>query len=145
MLFDFLSPYIIAIVVAWLVAHAIKYTISLINSENVDIIRSLFVSGGMPSSHSATVVSLVTIIGFIDGPNSGLFGLSILFAMITMYDAMKVRRSSGEQGVALRKLMKEQKSTILTPYVVKGHTPIEVLAGAVLGLVIGVVVFFATK
>jgi acid phosphatase family membrane protein YuiD len=101
-------------------------------------------SGGMPSSHSATVVAMATIIGLHDGIGSGLFALSALFALIVMYDAMKVRRSSGEQGEAIRELIKEQKSKVKLPRAAKGHTPMEVIAGASLGFVVGVIVFLLT-
>lgn len=99
----------------------------------------------MPSAHSATVVSMATIIGLTQGLDSSIFGLSALFASVVMYDAMMVRRSSGEQGVAVRKLIQETHSTIRIPRAAKGHTPVEVLVGALLGLIIGAVVFLATK
>ncbi len=101
-------------------------------------------SGGMPSAHSATVVAMTTIIGLKDGIDSGLFGLAVLFSLIVMYDAMKVRRSSGEQGLAIHALIKESKSKVKLPRVAKGHSPLEVVFGVILGLVIGVVVFLAT-
>lgn len=140
-----LSPYLITIVIAWSCAHAIKYIISLNKNEKIRFRSRLFISGGMPSSHSATTVALMTIIGLCDGVGSALFGLATMFALIVMYDAMKVRRSSGEQGEAIRTLIKEQKSTIKLPRAARGHTPLEVLAGAFLGLIIGIVVFLSIK
>jgi uncharacterized protein len=140
-----LSPYIIAVIVAWLVAQGAKYLIIAIKQRSFNNFRQLYLSGNMPSAHSATVVALCALIGFRDGVNSGLFGLSVLFATIVMYDAIMVRRSSGEQGIAIQQLIKEQKSSVSLPRAAKGHTPVEVLVGAVLGLVIGVVVFLATK
>ena len=65
--------------------------------------------------------------------------------MIVMYDAVMVRRSSGEQGIAIQELIKLGKANVVLPRSAKGHTPLEVAVGAVLGLVIGVVVFLATK
>jgi len=143
--FKIISPYIITILIAWLGAHAIKYVISSINKEKYNLRSYLFISGGMPSSHSATVVAMATIIGLIDGIESGLFGLVALFSLIVMYDAMKVRRSSGEQGEAILKLIKESKSKIQPPRVAKGHTPLEVALGAALGVIVGVVVFLSTR
>ena len=99
----------------------------------------------MPSAHTATVVSVATLIGLNEGVNSSLFGLAVLVAGIVMYDAVMVRRSSGEQGAALQELIREQHSKVALPRAAKGHTPIEVLVGAGLGLVIGLVVFLATK
>ena len=99
----------------------------------------------MPSAHSATVAALLTVIALKDGIHSGLFGVATLFAAIVMYDAVMVRRSSGEQGHAIQELIKEQKSSVKLPRAAKGHEPFEVLVGASLGVVIGLVVFLATK
>lgn len=138
------SPYLVAIVVAWLLAHIIKYVIATIRGKRLDFTHQLFISGGMPSSHAATSVAVWTVIGLHDGVTSGLFGLATLFVLIVCYDAVKVRRSSGEQGEAISALIRESKSTIRMPRVAKGHTPVEVVAGACLGVVIGYIVFFAT-
>jgi len=140
-----ISPYIIAIVSGWVGAHVIKYVVSVVRSEQHGLKSHLFRSGGMPSSHSTTVVALAMLVGLRDGFSSGLFGVSLLFALIVMYDAVKVRRSSGEQGEALRLLIKEQKSGIKLPRAAKGHSPIEVVAGLLLGTIIGLVVFLSTK
>jgi len=142
---EVISPYLITIIVAWLGAHAIKYVISSINKEKYNLRSYLFISGGMPSSHSTTVIAMAMVIGLRDGFGSGLFGIAALFSLIVMYDAMKVRRSSGEQGAAIIKLIKETKSKIDPPRVAKGHTPLEVAVGAILGAIIGIVVFLSTK
>jgi hypothetical protein len=99
----------------------------------------------MPSAHSATVAALVAVVALRDGLSSGLFGLAALFAAIVMYDAVMVRRSSGEQGIAIQQLIKEQKSAVALPRAAKGHNPLEVAVGALLGVVIGMVVFLATN
>lgn len=140
-----LSPYFIAIIAGWLIAQGLKYLIVSLKTHNFDHIRQLYLSGNMPSAHSTSVMALTTIIGLSDGIASGLFGLAALFAAIVMYDAMMVRRSSGEQGHALQQLIREVKSDIPLPRAAKGHSPLEVLAGAVLGGVIGLVVFLATR
>jgi len=142
--FEIISPYLITIFVAWFGTHIVKYITGLIKKEKYGFRSHLFISGGMPSSHSTTVAALMTIIGLRDGISSGLFALSVLFALIVMYDAVKVRRSSGEQGVAICELIKEQKSRIKLPRVAKGHTPLEVTIGAIFGVLIGTVVFFST-
>lgn len=139
------SPYIIAVISAWLVAQGGKYLIIAVGQRRFDHIRQLYLSGNMPSAHGASVTAVVTVIALRDGIDSGLFGLAVLFAAIVMYDAIMVRRSSGEQGAAIQKLIKEQKSQIPLPRAAKGHTPLEVAVGALLGIVIGVVVFLATK
>lgn len=145
MKFEVISPYLIAIFVAWFGAHIIKYIVKLIKKEQRGFRSQMFLSGGMPSSHSATAMAVTTVIGLYDGINSGLFGLAALFSLIVMYDAMKVRRSSGEQGIAINELIKKQETGIKLPRIVKGHTPVEVFIGALLGVIIGVVVFLSTK
>lgn len=142
---EIISPYIVAIVAAWLIAQGAKYLLVAIRQRRFDHFRQLYLSGNMPSAHSATVVSLVIVVALRDGLTSGLFGLAALFAAIVMYDAMMVRRSSGEQGIAIQQLIKEQNSKVALPRAAKGHTPVEVVAGALLGFIIGVVVFLATR
>jgi acid phosphatase family membrane protein YuiD len=93
----------------------------------------------MPSAHSASVVALLTVVGGLDGVDTGIFAVAALFAAIVMYDAVMVRRSSGEQGAALTVLLKNQDSKIPMPRVAKGHTPVEVAVGALLGLAVGLV------
>jgi len=139
-----LSPYILAVIAGWVIAQGAKYVIKVIQTGDVSQIRQLYLSGNMPSAHATSVAALLTVIGMIDGVDSGLFALAALFAAIVMYDAVMVRRSSGEQGKAIQLLIKESKSTIQIPRAAKGHTPIEVLVGALLGTVIGVVVVLAT-
>lgn len=142
---ELLSPYLVAIIAGWVIAQGAKYLILTAKHRQINHLRQLYLSGSMPSAHSATVVALTTLIGLNEGFSSALFGLAALVASIVMYDAVMVRRSSGEQGVAIQQLIKEQKSKIKVPRAAKGHTPVEVLGGAFLGIVIGFVVFLATK
>jgi uncharacterized protein len=139
-----LSSYLLAVVVGWIVAQGLKYLLKVIKTGDIGQVRQLYLPGSMPSAHSASVVSLLTVIGIKDGVESGLFALAALFAAIVMYDAIMVRRSSGEQGAALHALLQEIKSRVKKPRAAKGHTPIEVLVGAMIGVVIGVVVVLAT-
>ena len=139
-----LSPYLLAAASGWVVAQGTKYIVATIKGRKLNNLRQLYLSGSMPSAHSATVVALLVIIGLKDGMESGLFGLAALFAAVVMYDAVMVRRSSGEQGASLTELLASLKSTVRVPRVAKGHTPFEVLGGIVVGLVVGTVVYFAT-
>ncbi len=140
-----LFPYIVTILIAWFSAQALKYIVSGFKRRNFkESLGQLYLSGDMPSAHSATVVSLLVLIGFHEGFGSAIFGLAALFSAIVMYDAMMVRRSSGEQGRALTQLLIATKSNIKLPRVAKGHTPSEVAAGAILGLFIGIIVILAT-
>jgi len=134
--------YVAAAITAWLVAQGLKYVIASFKGKRVSSPRQLYLSGGMPSAHSATTVALVVAIGGIEGVNSSVFAVALLMSAVVMYDAIMVRRSSGEQGESLTALIKEQKSKVRLPRVAKGHTPVEVLAGAALGVIIGLVVIF---
>lgn len=141
---ELLSPYLVAIVVGWVVAQGAKYLIKVVRTGDVHQFRQLYLSGHMPSAHATSVVALLVVIGHRDGVESGIFALAALFAAIVMYDAVMVRRSSGEQGAAIQALITEVKSDIRKPRAAKGHTPLEVVVGAALGGVIGAVVILAT-
>lgn len=141
---EFVSPYLIAIVIAWLVSHLVKYTITIREGKRLDLTHQLFISGGMPSSHAATSIAVWMVILLHDGAHTALFGLATLVVLIITYDAVKVRRSSGEQGEAITQLIHETKSSVKLPRAAKGHTPVEVVAGALLGAAIGVIVFLFT-
>lgn len=141
---EFLSPYILAAIVGWLTAQVLKYIIQSIKGRNVNSLKQLYLSGSMPSAHSATALAVTTVIGFREGFGSAVFGLAILVVLVITYDAMMVRRSSGEQGESLTALIKEQKSKVRLPRVAKGHTPLEVVVGAVVGVLIGIAVNYLT-
>lgn len=141
-----LSPYMIAIIAGWVIAQGLKYILVALKNRNFDHIRQLYLSGNMPSAHSATTMALATVVGLKDGIDSAIFAVAALFAGVVMYDAIMVRRSVGEQGVAIQTLIKLAKNQrMVIPRAARGHTPLEVLVGASLGVVIGLVVFIATK
>lgn len=141
-----LSPYFIAILAGWIIAQGAKYVIVALKNRNFDHFRQLYLSGNMPSAHSATTVALCVVVGLYNGFDSALFALAALLAGIVMYDAMMVRRSSGEQGLAIHALIALSKNKeIVLPRAARGHTPLEVAVGAILGGLIGVVVFLATR
>lgn len=140
--------FLLGAMIAWLVAQALKHGARLFGRNRrifgTDTRAKLFLSGGMPSAHSATVTALAAMIGYYEGCDSAVFALSVLFSAVVMYDAMMVRFSSGEQGDLLNKLLKEQKSKLGQIRIAHGHRPIEVIAGAVVGLVVAGVVILAT-
>lgn len=140
-----ISPYVVAAVISLLGAQALKYVILIARGHSFDLVRQVYSSGGIPSAHSTSVTALLTLIGLRDGTGSGLFGIAFLFAVIVMYDAIMVRRSVGEQGNALHKLIRLVSKDEPLPRAAKGHTPLELMVGAILGFAIGAVVFFATK
>lgn len=135
--------------IAWVISQGLKQVFYLMGRNRRiftgDTNPKILLSGGMPSAHSAIVVSMAVFLGLQDGLNSSVFGLSVCLATIVMYDAMMVRYSSGMQGEALNKLIMEQGSKIKKLRVAHGHNPVEVLAGALIGAVVAIVVFFATK
>lgn len=139
---ELLSPYIVAGALGWIVAQFTKYVIASVKYGKPASYRQLYLSGHMPSAHSATVVAVLVTIGYFDGIQSGLFGLALVFTSVVIYDAMMVRRSSGEQGVAITALLKEQKSKVPLPRVAMGHTPLEVVVGCLLGVVVGALVCY---
>ena len=140
------SAYFIAAGLAFGLAQGIK---SLLNrrAAEADGWRQLYMSGRMPSAHTATMTALATVVAVQDGVQSGLFAVTAVIALITAYDSMMSRRSAGEQGLALRKLLEKSPfSKDPMPYVALGHKPLEVAAGALLGGLIGFgVAFLITK
>lgn len=141
-----LSPYLVAAGIAWLAAQTVKFLLAAGLKEN-SAWRMLYQSGRMPSAHTATMVALTTTVAVYDGIESGLFALAALVTSVVIYDAMMVRRSSGEQGIALRKLLSTSRyAKEPVPYLALGHRPLEVAGGALLGVMVGLAVaFFITK
>ncbi len=140
-----ISIYLIGAALAWVIAQLVKYVLgSLKNGRWFDSSVVLH-SGNMPSVHTATVVSLVTIVGIKDGIDTALFATALLFAAVVAYDAMGVRRSSGEQGQSIREAIKNKSMKARIPYVALGHTKLEVAVGATLGLLVGLFVAFFTS
>ncbi len=136
-------------VIAWAISQGLKQVFHLMGRNrrvfSGDTNPKILLSGGMPSAHSAIVVSLAVFLGLQDGWDSSVFGLATWLAIIVMYDAMMVRYSSGMQGETLNKLISERGSKLKKLRVAHGHTPVEVAAGAAIGMVVAAVVFFATK
>jgi len=131
---DWLSIYIVAPVLGWLSAHIVKFVIGLTKGQKDW--RVFFRSGSMPSSHTAVVVALATVIAFRDGFGSPFFGIAATLGAIVIFDALNVRRAVGEQGKVLEALVK--KSGVTTPFFeAKGHTVTEVIVGAMIGLTVG--------
>jgi acid phosphatase family membrane protein YuiD len=128
-----------ASMLAWVIAQTLKVILTVIYRRKLDL-RRFIGAGGMPSSHSALVVSLATSIGNVYGYNSAVFALASVFALIVMYDAAGVRRAAGKQAAVLNDILDEiYAGKGIPPEKLKeliGHTPIEVIAGAILGFII---------
>jgi uncharacterized protein len=121
----------------WGTAQVLKFFIELLYRRRVNF-RLLTTAGGMPSSHSAAVSALTTSIAIREGVSSSIFVLSLLFAVVTMYDAAGVRRAASIQAHILNQMIEElfQGHPISENKLREliGHTPIEVFAGLVLGI-----------
>lgn len=135
----FSNEVLICAVVAWTVAQVLKTMIDFALNRNFSAER-LVGSGGMPSSHSATVCALVTASAIHFGVESFEFAVSFVLASVVMYDAIGVRQETGKQAKLLNMIMEqdifhldnEQFQKKLKEFV--GHTPLQVFAGAVLGV-----------
>ena len=141
----FTNPVLLACIFSWLSAQLIKTLIKLFSGK-VHSIQELFEllfwrTGSMPSSHAALVSSLCTTIGFRSGIDSDVFILSVGFFLVTIRDAVGVRRANGIQAKMINEIGKVLTEKGLMEYKpikeVQGHTPIEVLIGCLLGFVIG--------
>lgn len=130
---------IIITFIAWFVAQLLKVIFVLIQEKKFDLTRFVG-SGGMPSSHTSTVMGLSTAIGLKAGWDSSEYAIALTFALIVMYDASGVRRSVGKQAKILNQILEDFKHNKLKPEKqlkeLVGHTPKQVLAGAILGIAI---------
>lgn len=116
-------------ILSWLTAQIIKTVIYFIKNKKADF-SQMIASGGMPSSHSSFSVSAAVKIGLTDGFESTVFALAAVVAIIVMYDASGVRRSVGKHAGLLNKITGGKLNVAV------GHSPIEVCAGALLGIII---------
>ncbi len=125
--------------VAWIVAQILKVIVELVWKRKLNL-RLLTSAGGMPSSHSAMVCGLSTAIGMHDGVSSSLFAMSLVLASVVMYDATGVRRAAGIQASILNQIIDElfQGHPISETHLREliGHTPVQVVVGAFLGILI---------
>ncbi|PIQ85488.1 MAG: hypothetical protein COV74_08335 [Candidatus Omnitrophica bacterium CG11_big_fil_rev_8_21_14_0_20_45_26] len=128
---------------SWFLAQSIKVLRNSIQRKRFNL-RWLFDTGGMPSSHSAGVVSVATAVGLYYGFSSIIFLIALVFAIVTMFDAAGVRRAAGKQARILNKMTEElfEKGLIKEERLKEllGHTPIEVFAGAFLGILITILI-----
>ena len=130
-----------AAALAWAIAQGLKVILTLIISRRFDASR-MFGSGGMPSSHSAMTCAMLMVIGFTEGFSSAVFALAFCFSGVVMYDAAGVRRSTGKNAAVINRLLERLASDGLSfdeehLKELVGHTPIQVLAGALLGILVG--------
>ena len=140
-----LTPILTVALLAWFVAQVLKTLINFILLGKFQLER-MWGDGGMPSAHSATVCAMVIATARSEGFGSAIFAVAAVVAIITMHDAMGVRRETGEQAKVLNKMIEqwidvtEKNAPFLQNMHLKemvGHTPLQVLAGFVVGCVVG--------
>jgi acid phosphatase family membrane protein YuiD len=136
-------------ILGWLTAQILKTLLHLFFTKEF-VAERLVGSGGMPSSHSATVCALATAVSYEYGPGGFEFAMAFLFAIIVMHDAMGVRRETGIQARLLNDILKifgDMGHSDISPHdklkEFVGHTPLQVLAGAILGILIAVLIHVA--
>lgn len=134
---------IVAFVCGFLVAQLVKFLVGWARGESKKSIkdfrsgiRYLMKSGGMPSGHAASFSAASVCLGFLNGFDSCIFALAVCMTAIVLYDAVNVRFVVGEQGKALNKLIEKPIK------IAEGHTIFEVFVGILLGVLIGLIVFF---
>lgn len=136
------NKYIYVPMILWFCIQVFKVLHDLYKTKKFNF-RRILGAGGMPSSHSAVVVSISTLIGKNYGVDSAIFALSLIFALVVMYDACGVRRAAGKQAKLLNEIVNTPGLSTLE---VKGklqealgHTPVQVFVGALIGLIAGLV------
>lgn len=141
------NQFILAGASAWLIAQVVKTVIHAIINRKI-VFERLIGDGGMPSAHSATVSSLCAFAAWRCGPGSFEFAVTLFLAIIVCHDAMGVRLETGKQAKLLNEMTKlyETLSSKELPEVklkeFVGHTPIQVVAGILTGIVVATVMHF---
>ena len=146
---DFFSNYVLmSAVVAWFSAQVIKVIIDLFQKERPSLLKIFFSTGGMPSSHSSSVVALCIACAIGEGLSSPYFAITLVLAGVVMIDASGVRYETGKQAQLLNKITRElfqgnAEEFNLGLKELVGHTPFQVMMGAILGIVVSIAMGFA--
>lgn len=138
------NPMIDCALLAWFLAQLIKVLLDVVLLRQFDVKRFVS-SGGMPSSHSALVVACTTAVGKLYGIDGPVFALAAILSAVVMYDACNVRRSAGDTAHLVNQLLMHVEKLTAQELAdnlkeVMGHTPLQVAAGAILGLGVGLMV-----
>ncbi|MDM5189225.1 divergent PAP2 family protein [Bacillus sp. DX4.1] len=124
-------------VLAWFIAQLAKVIFKLVKMKEFDFAQ-FFASGGMPSSHSSTVTALATGVGMVEGITSSIFAVAAIFAIIVMYDASGVRLAVSKQAKILNEFFHGRQTDYKKLNELVGHTPYQVVVGAILGIVVAI-------
>ena len=134
------NKFIYVPVLTWFCNQIFKFIVDLVKNKKFNF-KHLLAAGGMPSSHSAFVCCLTTLVGREYGFASGIFAISFIFAFVVMYDAAGIRRAAGKQAKILNKIVETPGLTTVEVQEklveVLGHTPIQVVVGALVGIIVG--------
>ena len=137
------SPLFHALTCGFLVQMS-KVLTFLVREKKINV-RRFVETGGMPSSHAASVMSLSTCVGMREGFESVLFAVSLYFSLIVMYDAAGLRRAAGRQATLLNRILNEHIQLPGAPHhqlrELLGHTPFEVLVGALIGILFSIAIY----
>ena len=127
----------------WFGIQLFKLLYDLVTTKKFNFKRILG-AGGMPSSHSAVVTGLATLVGKYEGVGTPIFAVTLILAFVVMYDACGIRRAAGKQAALLNKLIETPGLTgvQVTERLVEvlGHTPIQVFVGAAIGIIAGLII-----
>ena len=139
--------YLISATSAWLLAQILKIFTGFFKEQKFSLKTMFFGTGGMPSSHTATVAALATSCAIGAGLDSAVFGISVVLAIIVMIDATGVRRETGKQSRALNiiieELFKADEKTFDTRFKeLIGHTPLQVICGFITGVIAALALSF---
>ena len=138
----FSNKFIIVPVITWFCIQTFKVIYDVIKTKKFNFKRILG-AGGMPSSHTAVAISLTFLIGKEYGYNSAMFAACLIFSFVIMYDAAGVRRAAGKQARVLNKIAETpglSKGEVQEKLVeALGHTPFEVIVGAIIGIIVGLI------
>ncbi|MBE6022404.1 MAG: divergent PAP2 family protein [Cellulosilyticum sp.] len=131
-------------VLSWFIAQFLKIVVTLLQEHRLDLTK-FWASGGMPSSHSSFVMALAGSVGQLYGFDSVYFAIAMVFSFIVMYDAANVRLEAGKQAAVINQIIQVLENSDLNPEErlkeILGHTPIQVLAGGILGLIVSILCF----
>ena len=151
---DIFSNHMILVsVIAWAVAQVMK-TITYLIVEKEFVFKRMISDGGMPSAHSATVISLAVMCGWMQGFGSAAFAIALMFSIVIMRDAVGVRRESGVNASAIKQLadksnkdLDDGEAPIETNKlkVLVGHTPFQVACGCIIGIVVCILYIWIGK
>ena len=135
------NKYLYVPLLLWFCIQVFKVICDLVKTKKFNFKR-IMGAGGMPSSHTAVVTSLAMLVGKSEGFDSAMFAVALVFAMVVMYDAAGVRRAAGKQAHLLNKIVETPGLTGVEVQErlveVLGHTPLQVIVGAAIGIIVGI-------